>query len=237
MKLSTVLSIALCALPIAAEHSTYRLHHRVHHTTLLHLPYSELGTVLISADGSASFEPSPSVSEDLSAFSHSIKELDDPLNNLYYQLALEHDGVDQALWDFSSVKACHLPQVTSQMIILHTHNAKPFAVDFFVSPIPSDGSCPKTSSRSTKMVAYTSPFAAFAETLHGSNTTVLLKSTHTPPLPELRKPPPVTPAGQTIQPVPEKSFIQKYWMYIATAFVVLILAGGEDAGPKRQAQA
>lgn len=132
--------------------------------------------------------------------------------------------------------------MTSQTIVLHTHNAKPFAIDSFVSPIPSDGSCPKSTSKSTQNVASKSPFAAFAQNFRALNTTILLESTHTPPLyeitpifcllplpthsspyfrPELRKPPPITPAGQPIQPVPEKSFIQKYWMYMATIVVVL----------------
>lgn len=31
--------------------------------------------------------------------------------------------------------------------------------------------------------------------------------------PILRMPPPLTPQGEKIVPVPEKSFIQKYWLY------------------------
>ncbi|KAJ3563367.1 hypothetical protein NP233_g8985 [Leucocoprinus birnbaumii] len=108
-------------------------------------------------------------------------------------------------------------------------------MDYFVSPIPPDGSCPKTASRSKS--SGLSPFAVFAQNLRGLNTTVVLKSPHVPPLPELRKPQPVTPTGQPVQPVPEKTFIQKYWMYIAVAFVALLLTGGEEEGPRRQARA
>ena len=39
--------------------------------------------------------------------------------------------------------------------------------------------------------------------------------------PELRAPPPLTPEGQVVTPEPEKSFIQKYWIYIAGFLIVL----------------
>lgn len=39
--------------------------------------------------------------------------------------------------------------------------------------------------------------------------------------PELRSPPPLTPEGQVVTPEPEKSFIQKYWIYVL-AFVVIV---------------
>lgn len=39
--------------------------------------------------------------------------------------------------------------------------------------------------------------------------------------PGLRQPPPLTPQGTIVQPEPEKSFIQKYWIYIAVVLVAL----------------
>jgi len=39
--------------------------------------------------------------------------------------------------------------------------------------------------------------------------------------PELRAPPPLTPEGQVVTPEPEKSFLQKYWIYILAVMVVL----------------
>lgn len=39
--------------------------------------------------------------------------------------------------------------------------------------------------------------------------------------PELRPPPPLTPEGQVVTPEPEKSFLQKYWIYILAFFVFL----------------
>lgn len=39
--------------------------------------------------------------------------------------------------------------------------------------------------------------------------------------PELKTPPPLTPEGQVVQPIPEKSWFQKYWFYIAIFFFAL----------------
>ena len=39
--------------------------------------------------------------------------------------------------------------------------------------------------------------------------------------PELRSPPPLTPEGQVVTPEPEKSFLQKYWIYILALMVIL----------------
>ena len=38
--------------------------------------------------------------------------------------------------------------------------------------------------------------------------------------PELHAPPPLTPQGEVVQPIPEKSFLQKYWMYIAALLLI-----------------
>lgn len=39
--------------------------------------------------------------------------------------------------------------------------------------------------------------------------------------PQLRTPPPLTQQGTQVEPVPEKSFIQKYWVYILVAVAAL----------------
>ena len=72
--------------------------------------------------------------------------------------------------------------------------------------------------------------------------------------PELRVPPPLTPQGEPVQVVMEKSFIQKYWIYILVALGALcksevtkhgldysdtisVLSGGvEDEEPKQAAK-
>ncbi|KXN86412.1 hypothetical protein AN958_10274 [Leucoagaricus sp. SymC.cos] len=255
MKFSLAVSAALCALA-AAQPAVFRLHHRVHHVSRPQLPYAEQGTIHIADDGSASFTPAAALSDDLLQFSGAISDLEGPLDNLYYQIALQRGDEQQSSWDFTSVKACHLPHATSQTFVLHIQDTKPFAIDYFVSPIPPDGSCSNAASRSKSHRPPLSPFVSFAENVRGLNTTIVLKSPHAPPLPELRKPQPIAPTGEPLQPVPEKTFIQKYWMYIAVAFVALcaylttplnnwcrftlvglVLTGGEEEGPRRQARA
>ena len=39
--------------------------------------------------------------------------------------------------------------------------------------------------------------------------------------PELRAPPAVTTDGEPVKPVPEKTFLQKYWMYLVPLLIVL----------------
>lgn len=39
--------------------------------------------------------------------------------------------------------------------------------------------------------------------------------------PSLRVPPPVTVEGKPVEPLPEKSFIQKYWIYMVVALFAL----------------
>ncbi|KAH9846985.1 hypothetical protein C2E23DRAFT_890435 [Lenzites betulinus] len=149
---------------------------------------------------------------------------------------------------------CHLPYSTAESFTLHLdQNGTPFSLDYFVGPIPHNGACPK---KSRKPGAQSSP----AELGPIANTTVVLRSPSFPPLyvpspalpvpavcsrakpapaPQLRVPPPVTAEGKPVQAPKEKSFLEKYWMYIAIGLVALIAAPGgpggeEDAGGRGQ---
>lgn len=53
------------------------------------------------------------------------------------------------------------------------------------------------------------------------NSTISLRYPRLPPLPILRTPPPVTPEGLPVEALPEKTFLEKYWMYMAAALVAL----------------
>ncbi|KAG6336687.1 hypothetical protein ID866_2394 [Astraeus odoratus] len=86
----------------------------------------------------------------------------------------------------------------------------PFALDYFVSSVSPNGACPSPSETPKSYPA--------------NNTTVLVKSPHSPPSPRLRAPPPLTPDGTPVAPVPEKSFLQKYWIYIFVVFAALMLS-------------
>lgn len=81
-------------------------------------------------------------------------------NTATYQVALSLP-VDDALLDVSSVKAvspvdsvsqcpdtdehaqCHLTTATAEHFTLHlSPDGTPFSIDYFLSPVPKDGSCP-----------------------------------------------------------------------------------------------
>ncbi|TFK55906.1 hypothetical protein OE88DRAFT_1652428 [Heliocybe sulcata] len=206
----------------AVADSASRLFHRVHHASLQPpLAFSERGSLLV-ANSIAALEQSETYAVDLAEFASVLEEHPDAM----YQVAMEREGdKDETHWDISSVKACHLPHTTSETIVLHIspYDRKPFSLDYFVSPIPRDGSCPKTkaSAGSSSSIAFR-PFG---------NVTVLLREASSPPRPELRTPPPLTPQGEPVKPPVEKSFVQKYWIYIVALLLALLIApGGSDEG-------
>ncbi|EPQ59407.1 hypothetical protein GLOTRDRAFT_109672 [Gloeophyllum trabeum ATCC 11539] len=227
----TFLLAALLAL-ISAADAQSRLFHRVHHPALQPpLAFSERGTLHI-ADSVATLEHSETYSDDLEEFASVLQQYPDAL----YQVAMDRAGEkDEARWDVSSVKACHLPRATAESIVLHLspYDGKPFTLDYFVSPIPHDGSCPTPK----KTAGSQSSFALTPL----NNVTILLRSPTSPPRPELRAPPPLTPQGEPVKPPVEKSFIQKYWIYVAALLVALLIApspaeegqGGEGGQARR----
>lgn len=128
---------------------------------------------------------------------------------------------------------CHLPTSTSDTIsfVPTPSGDRIWAFDYYVAPIPADGSCPKT-------VAKTSALESF------SNTTVALRWRNFPLVyvlsliffvyglwltlttdndnrTTLRNPIPLTQTGQPVAPPVEKSFFQKYWMYILGGVMLL----------------
>ncbi|KIJ20282.1 hypothetical protein PAXINDRAFT_166380 [Paxillus involutus ATCC 200175] len=203
------------------ESEPLRIQHRVVHPDLPITPWSELGTValppsglhLISPVGTpAMLIPSDSLLDDLVEFAEKI---DPTMEGAMYQVALERPGAPDGVWPVSVVKACHVPGSTSSSLNIHfSASGLPFALDYFVSPAPHDGSCPSPSGMGKSYPAH--------------NTTVKLTSPRQPPLPVLRTPPPLTPQGEPIAPAPEKSFVQKYWIYMAIVVGALLIAGPAD---------
>jgi len=190
------------------------LYHRIYHPTLAPAAaFSLRGTL----HGAAIVDASR-LESDLASFAKFISQLDTPgkLDEVLYQLAFERDSdLSSQDWILSSVKACHLHTASSDSILLHlTGNGEPSAVNYFLSPLPLNGLCPST----TQVVGPVIKPIVFA------NTTVYVQKPRLPPLPELRSPPPLTPEGQVVAPEPEKSFIQKYWIYILAVLVVLAIA-------------
>ncbi|KIJ56714.1 hypothetical protein M422DRAFT_197830 [Sphaerobolus stellatus SS14] len=193
--------LATLGLVAAAELNVY---HRIWNPAQSPPPFVLRGTLNTSPDA-VSFSAAGALDQLIANSDH----LDDAL----YQIALQRNGdASESEWDLSSVKACHLRAFDSDILRLHlSSSGDPYAIDYFLSPVPHDGSCPKTRSSSLK------PFA---------NTTLLVQSAQPAPLPQLRTPPPISPTGEAIQPPREKSFLEKYGIYIGVAVVILMFAGG-----------
>ncbi|KZT71622.1 hypothetical protein DAEQUDRAFT_724162 [Daedalea quercina L-15889] len=227
--------LLLAALPPALADASPRLFHRVVDPASPDAPFVRRAHLSVTGSGPAaraSLAPAQSLEVDLAQFANAVHQNPGAL----YQLALEREGADPSTWDISSVKACYLPHSTSEEIVVHLDSDDtPFGIDYFVGPIPHDGSCPKPKrsrrKSNTMIPAGEGPpeSESAPELLHIRNATVLVRSPTFPPLPSLRVPPPLTPDGTPVVAPPEKSFIQKYWMYIAVAVVALLISpGGEE---------
>ncbi|KAH7916174.1 hypothetical protein BJ138DRAFT_1140352 [Hygrophoropsis aurantiaca] len=205
MRLELLLFLIPCAQAV-------RILHRVVHPKLPPPDFAEFGSINPPV---TEFTISASLLDDLAIFADAVSpELDEAM----YQVALERPGdIDENMYSISTVKSCLFTQSTSGTLVLHfSASGQPFAIDYFVSPVPQDGACPSN----TESHAQTYP-------VH-SNTTVIFKHPRLPPLPELRAPPPLTAEGEPIAPVPEKSFIQKYWVYIVIGLGALLISGPSD---------
>ncbi|PFH52837.1 hypothetical protein AMATHDRAFT_1879 [Amanita thiersii Skay4041] len=202
------------------------IHHRLYHPLAPNFYFSPRAHV--SLNPQLSYSPSSSISDDLASSFQRLLELDLDPDAALYQLALEHDNDSSiAHWDVSSVKLCHLVNATSDSFLFHTKGDYVYAIDYFVSPIPHDGSCPKR--KANRIWTDTLALA------YDMSTSIKLVTPRLPPLPELRVPPPLSPDGEPVKPVPEKSFIQKYWMYILAILIALMASGGtEEDQPQRR---
>ncbi|KAH8106161.1 hypothetical protein BXZ70DRAFT_1004442 [Cristinia sonorae] len=223
-------ALPLLLLPLAAAADPARLLHRVFHPELPDLPFSQRASLHRTHSGQHYTVPAPSLHDHFASFAQALQAHDVTLNDALYQLALEHPGdQNSAQWHISSVKACHLARSTDESITLHlAADGTPFALDYFVGPIPRNGACPKKNPKGQADLFDLHPIA---------NTTVIVRSPTFPPLPQLRAPPPLTPEGKVFEPPQEKSFIQKYWVYFAVAAVAILVTPSppeEDKGGAKQ---
>jgi hypothetical protein len=180
------LIILSLVLPLTLAESHLRIFHRLRLPLAAPLPFAQRGTLHVT-DSTLSFTPSTTVPNDLQQFANLLH--DARPQEALYQVALEREGdPNDHHWDVSSVKAvclrinsqtpsltvlfqCLLPQILSDSFVFHvSRSGKPFALDYFVAPIPHDGSCP--------MVNTTTPpiWPVF------ENTTVALQQPFLPPL-------------------------------------------------------
>ncbi|KAF8630330.1 hypothetical protein AX15_002980 [Amanita polypyramis BW_CC] len=201
------------------------IHHRLFHPKAPSLEY----TLRAHVAPDLSITRSSSFADEIPQHLLKLQDLDLDFDSIYYQVALQRDG-DQSdvQWDFSSVKLCHLYHATSETIILYSKEMHAHAIDYFVSPVPHNGACPKPKGKKSRGTLH----ATFPPTTF--NTTIITETYGTPSLPELRAPPPLTTEGKPVQPVSEKTFLQKYWMYIVPLLILTLISGGQEDDQQRR---
>lgn len=225
------LVVLLAPTPIWAN--TLRVYHRVVFPGQAVAAFTSRGTIEVSEDATSAplaFKPADSAQGELQELRTWLAGASvDHLEAGLYQVALQFsdEQVDPESWDFQSVRLCHIPGSTTETISLQqapgsSSGNHVYTFDYYVSPIPRDGSCPKPHSRTD--VGH--PL---------SNTTVALRSLNFPPITTLRAPIQLSEAGEPVKPPVEQSFLQKYWIYIAGAALVLLVAtpADETAAPEK----
>ncbi|KAH9966099.1 hypothetical protein BC827DRAFT_1182099 [Russula dissimulans] len=204
---SLLLIISIALVPLHA----FKLHHRILNPSLPQPPFLQRAQILLDTAGNPRIDPLPGHFEPFA-------EVRDAL----YQLALDpQPGASHSLWLISSVKACHLVSSANEHVVLHLPypGGTPFAFEYYLDSAPSDGSCPP--------VQVSGPTLALPK-----NITITTTIPRRPPSPELRVPPPLTATGDPIVQEPEKTFLQKYWLYILIALGALIITPAGEEGPR-----
>ncbi|CAE7120815.1 unnamed protein product [Rhizoctonia solani] len=201
------LSLAVSAL--ASNDTAVHIHHRIRLPGAEPVPFSHKGTVVLTPAG-PSYSPA-------GAFRDQLAEWISSSPDARYDIALEtQENPDD--WPRSSVKLCHLSAAYEEFLTLHkTVSGDIFALDYHLDSVPKNGVCPHK------------PAAMYI-----ASTDIQIKSPSPAFTPRLKVPPPIGSDGQPTKPVPEKSFIQKYWMYIVPGLIILLVlpAGPEDNAPQ-----
>ncbi|TRM67660.1 hypothetical protein BD626DRAFT_534024 [Schizophyllum amplum] len=217
-----------CALGLSTVVSALQLnvYHRVLAPTGPQSDFSLRGVISSSKDGDITYASTGPLSDSVSALARALPT--EPASTALYQLTLAPEGATAPeKWPVSSVKACHLASATAEMLVLHVAedapaDPVPFALDFFVAP-----TLPCTSET---LAGALDAYAVRADTV---NRTVTVRSPVLPPLPDLRTPPQISAEGAPVPPPVEKSFIQKYWMYMVAALIAILAMGGPEDMPER----
>ncbi|CAE6396161.1 unnamed protein product [Rhizoctonia solani] len=207
---AALLSFTLFSSIFASNDTAVHIHHRVRRPGEQPPPFSHKGTVVLTPTGGPSYAPANAFRDQLTAWVASAPDA-------RYEIALETDG-NQDDWPRSSVKLCHLTSAYEEFLTLHkTVSGDIFALDYHLDSVPKNGGCPHTPSA-----------------MYIASTDVQIKSPSPAFTPRLKVPPPMGADGQVIKPVPEQSFIQKYWMYIIPALIILLVlpAGPEEGAPQ-----
>ena len=179
--------------------------------------------------------------------------------DLFYQVALQPEGGKEQLW--TSVKLCHLRQSHQGLtdiddeLTLTVRSGDVVGLGYRIRDITLDASsCPVTTSTKLNKIAAekrrqrqrqlsrrrsgkpASPPAPTPPAEAVFSTTIRqLTGTKASKL-QLKQAAPTNEDGTIVQPPPEKSFLQKYWMYLIPVVLLLIMPDGSDDGKDQGAE-
>lgn len=150
---------------------------------------------------------------------------------LWYQVAVGNDeqGVDDtSRWPMSSVKLCYLP-VSNLTANIHispfTQSVSGIHLSLSSDSLPKDGSCP-----SHVRAVRNTHLDMTIEMITPQTIPTLQAAGSSPAMPRVDPQTGETIAAEGVQP--EKTFLQKYWMYLFGAMLILGMSGGGGDAPQ-----
>ncbi|WVF71745.1 hypothetical protein IAT40_006553 [Kwoniella sp. CBS 6097] len=229
LQLNSLATLALIALSSAASASSSSPQYTVHHRFLPHPnpststpPFIPLGRLSLNEDGSVDRVP-------LDAGSSVMGGSEDDGKG-WYQVALSTEGPETLVgdeqdgWMIASTRSCYLASsrpklsITSDLSTTSSPTLEPLYIS--VSPSVSGGrGCPPGSNETS--VSLPKSLDEIVWEFKWENNVVRG--------PSLSAAPAVDPTTGTVKaPEPEKSFFQKYWMYVIGVSLFLITQLGPD---------
>ena len=244
MRFTIVLSILGLHALVAAEPSQLRLFHRLHHPQAALVPFTERGTVTFADNNPPSFQPSSSFLDDFDSFADAFQTEKIPSGQWLYQVALQRHGDNvESQWDISSVKAVSIQHLNPSFDILNivsaTYHLQRLKLYTSILSMPANryhtlliilyppshmmvhvlqsrllsSRSPRKSTQPWSLEGHPPHLCTFPSTKLDPTRT----NHHSRPI--LITPPPLSPQGEPIVPIPEKTFIQKYWMYMVAILI------------------
>ncbi|WVQ99147.1 hypothetical protein IAU59_006279 [Kwoniella sp. CBS 9459] len=230
-------SAATVASAVASAAATqYTIHHRfLPHPSTSTLastpPFIPLGQVSVNEDGCFDQIPIDAGRSTEAEHGSDVKREDDGKGWYQVALATEQSGVDEDGWMIASTRSCYLATSRPKLTISFdsfstssssslTSSSKPLSISVSSSSAISGGrGCPARSNETSVSL----PRTLEEVDLKFKGEYNLAKS------PSLSAAPIVDPTTGTIKPPePEKTFFQKYWMYVIGIALFLITQLGPD---------
>ncbi|GHJ85863.1 hypothetical protein NliqN6_2265 [Naganishia liquefaciens] len=256
MRLPHLLALAASALAAASasHHTSYTIHRRLldpSHPA----PFTPYGTVetdidvasyalALQANTGAVVPPRGKFVP--AGYSEAAEEGEVDVFRSWVQVAVEIPGRDEEEWPKSAVKACQLIDATRETITLHlsTHTApsssgelethpalQPYAVTYRLQSNSSQSACVGLSDD------FKVPLNWNGEASREIEVVLKTKDVLSSPMPLTASIPNAQSSTPDNKPPVEKSFFQKYWVYIVGAGMAIALMGTQEPPQGQQAGA